>query len=225
LDSVPQDVALDSSNHIYTIQDRENQGDLSWRVLRFPAYTNVAETNAEWRIGRGDDSMAGAAGIAVDPGSTYVAVAFKGFRVGLSYENGSVGVFYASNGAPVMTFAAGDDHHDVAWDNVGNLYAVDGFAGRWRTYSPPGTNQATTVAIATVQVTVPTPAVLSKPSYNGGQFQFTLSGEANATYIILSSTNLVNWLPIATNTSPLAVRQITNNVSGSRTFFRARLGP
>jgi hypothetical protein len=227
LDQVPHDVALDSSNHIYTIQDIENQGDLSWRVLRFPAYTNFAETNAEWRIGSGDDSMAGAAGIAVDPTSTYLGVAFKGFRVGFNYENGSVGVFYASNGAPVMSFQAGDDHYDVAWDNVGNLYAVDGFAGRWRTYSPPGTNQATTVAIPTVQISVPTPPVLSKPSYNSAlsQFQFTLTGEANATYVILSSTNLANWLPVATNTSALAVRQITNNVSGNRTFFRARLGP
>lgn len=227
LDQVPQDVALDSSNHIYTIQDIRDQGDpgnLPWRVLRFPAYTNVAETNAEWRIGSGDDSMAGAAGIAVDPTSTYLAVAFKGYLVGSSYENGSARVFYTTNGASVMTFEAGDDHYDVAWDNIGNLYAVDGFAGRWRSYSPPGTNQATTVAIPTVQITVPTPPVLSKPSYNG-QFQFTLTGEANATYVILSSTDLANWSPVATNTSTLAVRQITNNVSGSRTFFRARLGP
>jgi hypothetical protein len=227
LDKVPQDVALDNSNHIYTIQDREDQGDLSWRVLRFPAYTNVAETNAEWRIGSGDDSMGGASGIAVDLTSTYLAVAFKGFRLGFSYENGSVRVFYASNGAPVMTFAAGDDHHDAAWDNVGNLYAVDGFAGRWRSYSPPGTNQATTVAIPMVQISVAAPPVLSNPNYSSAlsQFQFTLTGEANATYIILSSTDLANWLPVATNTSTLAVRQITNNVSGNRTFFRARLGP
>ena len=228
LDQVPDDVALDSSNRIYTIQDIEAQGDFSWRVLRFPAFTNVAETNAEWRIGSGNDSMAGASGIAIDPASTYVAVAFKGYSIGPStYANGSLRVFYASNGAPVVIFAAGDDHHDVAWDNVGNLYDVDAFAGRWRSYSRPGTNQATTVAIATVQISVPTPPVLSKPSYSGAlsQFQFTLTGEANATYIILSSTNLTDWLPVATNTSALAVRQITNNVSGSRTFFRARLGP
>jgi hypothetical protein len=228
LDQLPGDVAVDSSNRIYTIQDIEGQGDFSWRVLRFPAYTNITETNADWRIGSGDDSMAGASGIALDPNSTYVAVAFKGYNIGFgTYANGSLRVFYASNGAPVMTFAAGDDHYDVAWDNVGNLYAVDAFAGRWRSYSRPGTNQATTVAIPTVQISVPTPPVLSKPSYSGAlnQFQFTLTGEANATYVILSSTDLANWLPVATNTSSLAVRQITNNVSGSRTFFRARLGP
>lgn len=227
LDYVPKDVALDSSNHIYSIQDVEFQ-DFS-RVLRFPAYTNVTETNAEWRIGSGDDSMDGAAGIGVDPTSTYVAVAFKGDDNGPngSFENGSLAVFYASNGAPVMTFAAGDDHRDVAWDNVGNLYATDNLASRWRAFSPPGTNQATTVAIATVQITLPAPPVLSNPSYNSAlsQFVFTLNGNANATYVILSSTDLVNWSPVATNTSALAVRQITNNVSGSRTFFRARLGP
>jgi hypothetical protein len=226
LDATPKDIALDSGNRSYVIQDIEDQGSSSWRVLRFPAYTNVTETNAQWRIGSGDDSMAGANGIAVDPTSTYVAVAFKGFFDG-SYENGSVRVFYASNGAPVITLAAGDDHWDAAWDNVGNLYAVDGFASRWRSYSPPGTNQATTVAIPTVQISVPTPPVLSNPSYAGaaGQFQFTLIGQANATYVILASTDLANWVAVTTNTSALATRQITNNVSGSRTFFRARLGP
>jgi hypothetical protein len=230
LDYVPRDLALDSSNNIYTIQDIPDQGSLYWRVLRFPAYTNVAEANAEWRIGSGDDSMAGAAGIAVDPTSTYIGVAFKGYLDSSGYTNGSVRVFYATNGAPVMTFGAGNDHYDVAWDNVGNLYAaagalIEGDAGRWRSYSPPGTNQATTVAIPTVQLTIPTPLVLTNPSYSNGQFQFTLTGDTNATYVILSSTDLVNWSPVATNTSTLAVRQITNNVSGSRTFFRARLGP
>jgi hypothetical protein len=230
LDQVPNDMALDSSNHIYTIQDIRDQEDPSWRVLRFPAYTNVAEINAEWRIGSGDDSMAGAAGIAVDPTSTYIGVAFKGYVGGSGYTNGSVRVFYATNGASVMTFQTNHDHYDVAWDNVGNLYAVDGAvinggAGRWRSYSPPGTNQATTVAVPTVQITIPTPLVLTNPSYSNGQFRFTLTGDATATYVILSSTDFVNWSPVATNTSTLAVRQITNNVSGSRTYFRARLGP
>jgi hypothetical protein len=222
LDQVPQDMALDSSNNIYAIQDIEDQGDPAWRVLRFPAYTNVAETNAEWRIGSGDDSMAGASGIAVDPTSTYIAVAFKGYFDFPSYANGSVRVFYATNGASVMTTTnVGHDHYDVAWDNVGNLYEVDNAVSRWRTFSPPGTNQATTVSVPTIQISVPTVPVLSKPFYSSGQFQFTLTGEANATYVILSSTDLANWSPVATNTSTLAVRQITNNVSGSRTFFRA----
>lgn len=228
LDQAPEDVALDISNRIYSIQDIEDQGNLSsWRVLRFPAFTNVTETNAEWRVGVGDDSMAGASGIAVDPTSTYLGVAFKGFSGGSGFENGSVSVFYASNGAPVISFKPGNDHYDVAWDNVGNLYAVDNHDGRWRTYSPPGTNQATTVAIPTVQVATATLPVLSNPAYSAAasQFQFTLTGDANGTYVILSSTNLVDWFPVATNTSAFAVRQVTNTVSGSKTFFRARVGP
>jgi len=227
LDQAPKDVALDGNNHIYTIQDIEDQGALPWRVLRFPVFTNITETNAEWRIGSGDDSMAGASGIAVDPTGTYIAVTFKGFLDPQGFlENGSVRVFYASNGAPVITLGEGDQY-DTAWDNVGNLYDADGFASRWRSYSPPGTNQATTVAIPIIQIAAPTAPLLSNPSYAGavGQFQFALSGEANATYVILSSTNLVDWLPVVTNTSTLAIRQVTNNVAGGRTFFRARLGP
>lgn len=231
LDYAPRDVALDSSNRIYVVQDIEDQtgpDSLPRRVLRFPMFTNVVETNAEWRIGSGDDSMAGASGIAIDSTSTYVAVAFKGYISG-NFENGSVRVFYASNGAPVVTLTGGADHYDVAWDNVGNLYDADGFAARWRSYSPPGTNQATTVAIPTVQINATTPVtpLLSNPTYRSalGQFQFTLTGEANAAYVILSSTNLVDWLPVATNTSTLATRQVTNNVAGNKTFFRARVGP
>ena len=226
IDQAPEDVAVDSSNRIYSIQDIEDQGSPSSRVLRFPAFTNVAETNAEWHVGSGDDSMAGASGIAVDSTSTYIAVAFKGYNAGF-LENGSVRVFYASNGAPVVAFNSGNDHYDAAWDNVGNLYAVDNHDGLWRSYSPPGTNQATTVAIPAIQVTAATLLVLSNPAYNAAasQFRFTLTGDANATYIILSSTNLSDWSPVLTNTSALAVRQITNGVTGSRTFFRARLGP
>src|ERR1043165_3701601 len=213
VDAGPEDIALDSAGYIYAIQDVENQGGAPWVVMRFPAYTNVTETNAEWRIGSSDASMNGATGIAVDPSSTYVAVAFKGYVEGSIYQNGSVKVFYATNGAPVMTFAAGDSHYDVAWDNAGNLYSVDGFFARWRTYSPPGTNLATTVAIPTVRIAVVPQPVLSNPVYNAtlNQFSFTLAGEANSTYVILSSPNLVDWLPVATNTSAPATRQITNS--------------
>jgi len=39
----------------------------------------------------------------------------------------------------------------TSWDNVGNVYGGTG-AHFWRAFSPPGANQATTLAVATVQV-------------------------------------------------------------------------
>ena len=41
---------------------------------------------------------------------------------------------------------------DCDWDAVGNLYYPDDGPGVWRAVSPPGTNQATTVALPVVQI-------------------------------------------------------------------------
>ena len=63
--------------------------------------------------------------------------------------------------------------------------------------------------------------VLSNPTYASGQFHFFLHGATNASYIILASTNLVNWVPVSTNTAPA---QITNTPppNTSRRFYRAQ---
>jgi hypothetical protein len=167
----PVDVALDPAGNIYTIQANADPGDPSNRVFRFPPYdpsTNSAPlTNADWAIGSADDTMAGARGIAVDPTGTYVAVAFDGLSIG---TNGCTQVFFATNGALVTNLDLGvvistlEQHEDVAcaWDAVGNVYYIDNYYGAWRAFSPPGTNEATTVALATVQVTGGGPVVQPK---------------------------------------------------------------
>jgi len=65
------------------------------------------------------------------------------------------------------------------------------------------------------------PPVLSNPAYAGGQFQLTLTGESNVSYIIQASTNLQSWTAVATNSSPNAVRSITNDAPNTRSFYRA----
>ena len=88
------------------------------------------------------------------------------------YINGSTTIFYASDGTVVTNIdllvsipssrttnsvpPLDPTHHmdtDCAWDAVGNLYYLDDGPGVWRTVSPPGPNQATTVALPIVQVT------------------------------------------------------------------------
>jgi hypothetical protein len=78
LNLAPFDVALDSSNRIYTIQFVSTPGDPAHRVLRFPAFDGTPLTNADWRIGSGQNNLCGASGIAVIRPRTYVAVAFTG---------------------------------------------------------------------------------------------------------------------------------------------------
>jgi len=229
LNGFPADVALDSSNRIYAVQITLNRADPAYRLLRFPAYTNSnqPEANADWKIGAGDDSMGGALAVAVDPTSTYVAGAFRGINPNSTgFEDGSVGVFATSNGAPIVTLNPAPLYHDhtaVAWDNVGNVYTADDDGSVWRVYSPPGTNFATTVAIPQVQVSLP--VILTAPSYHAAQFQFTLNGQANVSYVILSSTNLQTWTPVATNVSPNATRLITVSAPERRSFYRTVIGP
>ena len=158
----PADVALDPAGNIYTIENRSETGDLDNRVYRFPPFSASTNqtgpiTNADWAIGSGDDTMAGANGLAVDPSGTYVAIAFIGLSTGI---NGCTQIFYASNGVLVtnldlgVTINGASDHEDqdCAWDAVGNVYYIDNIAAVWRAFSPPGTNQATTVALAKIQI-------------------------------------------------------------------------
>ena len=37
---------------------------------------------------------------------------------------------------------------------------------------------------------------------SGGPVQFTLSGAAGRTYIVQASTDMINWVPIFTNSAP-----------------------
>ena len=98
--------------------------------------------------------------------------------------------------------------------------------GLLRIYSPPGTNQAATVAIPVIQMsgTTPIPPVLSEPVYQGQFVHFTLYGEPNVTYVILASPNLLNWFPVATNTSVFANRDIVLPAPPGHTYYRAVVG-
>jgi FlgD Ig-like domain len=174
LETAPFDVALDQSGNMYALQNLVDSRNPAMRVLCFAPYdpaTNggAPELTAKWAVGASDDTLAGARGLAVDPTGTYVAVACWGVFGASSYlNNGSTTVFYATNGTVVTNIDLGvplpskwttnldPTQHldtDCDWDLVGNLYYVDDLPGVWRAVSPPGANQATTVALPMVQVT------------------------------------------------------------------------
>jgi hypothetical protein len=53
-----------------------------------------------------------------------------------------------------------------------------------------------------------------------GKINFQVTGGAGSSYVIESSTNLVNWTPLQTNVAPFAFGWTTTaNASGE--FFRA----
>lgn len=193
------DVAVDSSGNMYACANVSTSGDPSPRVFRFHAYDpstngNMPEATADWAVGQGDDTYAGASGIAVDPTGTYLAVAFQGPEGG-GTTNGNTKILWATNGAPVVSLDLGALYQgfanhgdtDCAWDAVGNVYYIDNYLERWHIFSPPGTNQATTVASASIQIgstNAPPPSgtvQIQQIAVSGGKVIIDFTAATNAT--------------------------------------------
>jgi hypothetical protein len=196
LNLFPSDVALDAAGNIYTCQFVSSSGDPSPRVFCFPAYdpsTNqgAPQLTARWAVGSTNDNYGEASGIAVDPTGTYVAVAFQGIETGITPAHGNTAIFYATNGAVVTSLDLdqpmdGDpstEHQntDCAWDAVGNIYYIDNWYGYWRAFSPPGTNQATTVATVTVRVPAPPAPEITAISTSNGVVTITFTAGVDDT--------------------------------------------
>jgi hypothetical protein len=188
----PVDIAVDKHHNIYTIQQLPGLSDQSQRVFRFPAYdpsTNggLPELNADWAVGgataSGDTTgdWCNAFGVAVDPTGTYLAVALQGDTV----TNGTTKILYATNGVEVTNLdlhinISGYSLHndlDCCWDAVGNVYYIDNYYGIWRAFSPPGTNQATTKAVARLELVAP--PVITQISYAAGTVTITFTGSTS----------------------------------------------
>jgi uncharacterized repeat protein (TIGR01451 family) len=81
------------------------------------------------------------------------------------------------------------------------------------------------VAYAVAEVGPVSAPVMSGTVYgSGGVFQFDVSGSAGASYIVQTSTNLVDWLPAYTNISPYTFTDTSTTNHPSR-FYRAVVGP
>jgi hypothetical protein len=230
LTQAPYDLAVDSNGFIYTIQflTSDNPADA---LMSFPPYEGEPEITVDWAVAWYPELL-DAYGVAVDPTATFVAVAVVGTNDYETAPAGGLYLFRAANGAFITNVdqTGGDAYFDVAWDNVGNLYALDGrpngLLGVWRAYSPPGTNQATTVAVPFIQAyNALLQPYLSNPVASTGALGFTLQGQSNVTYVIQASSDLTNWAAVATNYSVLDNRPISVPVSGGQNFYRAMTVP
>jgi hypothetical protein len=69
--------------------------------------------------------------------------------------------------------------------------------------------------------------VLTPVSYTNNQFKVQVSGTTGPDYIIVGSSNLLQWSDLFTNLSPTPPFQFTdtNNNSFTKRFYRARLAP
>ncbi len=234
LDLSAYDVAVDALSNIYVVQCLDGFCDPSDfhqmpRLFAFPPYAGQPVLTTNWSVASLDYSLENAVGVAVDPTGQWVAVAVEGYggQDVLQLQNGAVNVYRASDGNLVTRLGAGTNHAmlDAAWDLAGNLYATDLNASVWRAYSPPGTNQATTVAVPIIQVydsfLQPLLTPTASPAPPAWRLAFTLQGQANIAYTIESSTNLLSWTAVATNYDIVSLRTITVPASDAACFFRA----
>jgi hypothetical protein len=87
------------------------------------------------------------------------------------------------------------------------------------------------IVIRTFAVTIlakgsatPTPATLTPAICAKGQFALTVSGLSGQKYIVEASTNLVNWIPVWTNTAPCTYTDV-NAGQFSQRFYRSVPAP
>ncbi|HUD47334.1 MAG TPA: hypothetical protein VMR33_10910 [Candidatus Baltobacteraceae bacterium] len=228
----PYDIAVDTNGDIYAIQLVQQTNQSGAVIMCFPPYEGYPETNAEWAVGSGDTNLMDAYGIAVDQTATFVGVAIRGDGDPETGMTGMLNLYYATNGQFITNLdqTGGDQYTDVAWDNVGNLYALDTFTngGVWRVYSPPGSNQATTVSVPFIQAynaLTPPSLLISNSSLTDVGLSFTLECQSNVTYIIEQSPDLMNWTPVETNYSPFTECLISIPFADNQDFYRAVTSP
>lgn len=238
----PWGVAVDRQGVIYTIQQVENADNPSPRVLRFPAYdpstnSGVPEVNADWAVGTNDFRMCGAYGVAADPSGVYVAAAFRGtptnsasgYTTPSGYTNGQTVVFFATNGVISTNIITGstNDHTDVCFDNVGNLYDLDNAAHIWRAYSPPGPNQSTTTPVGQTIRVLAIPYITSVGSSDTNvlvNFDAPLTNTASQFFLQSApaiSGSLTDVVATVIQISP-GLFQATTGPGSSNQFYRIR---
>ncbi|HUZ06841.1 MAG TPA: VCBS repeat-containing protein [Candidatus Paceibacterota bacterium] len=74
----------------------------------------------------------------------------------------------------------------------------------------------------TLTVLMQPPGPLTSAAGGGGQFRLSVTGVAGQWYLVQASTNLVAWIPVATNMAPFTYTD-ANPVAYQQRFFRAVL--
>lgn len=225
---------MDESSNIFVSQLLSDFDAASPKAMVFTNWDGMTPlTNGTaWLAGSNDTTFDGVYDTALSSRANPLYVAYA-----LSSDTGGIRVLYASNGV-VVTNATGsqvltnmdapNQFFGVAWDAVGNLYGASATLQRWRVYSPPGTNQATTVAIPTFTIIAPSAINFTSITLNNSTVTLTFTGSASdstSAFTLQSSASPTGPWGTATATittlSP-GVFQATTTASGPTLFYRLK---
>ncbi|HZV33360.1 MAG TPA: FlgD immunoglobulin-like domain containing protein [Verrucomicrobiae bacterium] len=222
----------DESSNIYVSQEITDSADSSARAMVFTNWNGVtAFTNgAFWKVGANDDTFNFVYDTALSSRTNpaYVAYALAGDSGGIRVLSARTGLV-VSNAASAQVLTNLDTpntYFGVAWDAVGNLYGASASLQAWRAFSPPGTNQATTISAEAIQILLPT---FTSISVSGTNVVMTFTGypnDAPSAYTIQSAANVQGpytnvTSAVITKSSP-GVFKATTSTSGATAFYRVK---
>jgi len=173
---------LDSSNDIFIGDVQQTLGPYpsATCITNWPSSSNLPliTNNVLWQVGQSDSTFLDVSDLAIDSRTNprFVACAMSGATGGLRILN-------VADGSLATNIQQGSNMNylSVGWDNVGNVYA-GAAAAVWRAFSPPGTNQSTTIAVPTIQITAPAaPLIITAISNSNTSVIINFTGAASDT--------------------------------------------
>ncbi|HEY3854501.1 MAG TPA: FlgD immunoglobulin-like domain containing protein [Verrucomicrobiae bacterium] len=212
---------VDSNFDIFVSQNLTTANATDAASMEFPMWSGeVLSNSATWTVGPGDPSFLGISDTTIDSRTNpkYVACA-----VG---TNG-VRILDALTGSTIVpNLDRTNQYFATSWDNVGNLYAVTGTAHTLRVFSPPGTNQATTIAAIQVGEAPPAPPSPIGIIFNKTTVTVTFGASAPNTvsnFALASSPTINGSYQIVTNATGSQLSQgffgFTISTNGPKQFY------
>jgi len=141
---------------------------------------------------------------------------------GKAGDNVAVGaVYYSLNGSSWTAATTGNN-----WTNWTALVILKSGTNTVQAYAVDTSGNTSPTNSNTVNLVVPpgAPATLDSAAYANGQYAFVVSGASGYKYMVQSSTDLVNWVSLQTNTAPFTFTD-TNAGQFSQRFYRSIFNP
>jgi len=221
-------VAVDANTNVYVAETRSNTGDPAPRAICFTNWDGQSTliSGAAWTAGSADSNFRDVYNLSLDSAQNphYIAFGMYSTNVGII----GIRILNVTDGSTVVTnLSAGVGYHGVNWDAAGNLYGGAQLIHRWRVWSPPGANQATTPALATLQIAAgATPPNISKATVSGGTVSINFTADVTdlpTTFHLLSASVVTGPFTdtgaTATLTGP-GTFNFTVPVNGAAQFYR-----